>query len=1035
MYFTIEKLQKQLNDIKKSIYRQEYDIKHFKYIEKDITEARNPEFDDSNWQDFQIGDFWGGYDVIAWFRTELEIPEELRENRKLALRFLVGPRAGGESTAETLLYVNGKPLQGIDVWHEEAWLPPELYRDGKIQISLRAWSGVLGVPDKRQFKLAKLVWIDEVAEDYYYLLDTVVKSIKELDENDLRRSKLLQVANESYNLVKMTKPFSEEYYNSVGEALDYLQKKIEEFSEIKEIKPRVVGVGHSHIDMAWLWRLKHTREKAQRTFATVLNLMRQYPDYRYIHSSPQLYKYLKEDAPEIFQEVKKRIESGEWEITGGMWVESDTNVPNGESLIRQILFGKRYMREEFGVESNVVWLPDVFGYTWALPQIMKKSGIKYFMTTKISWSQYNRFPYDTFNWRGIDGSEILTHFITTPEDGSHFYTYNGPFEPNDIKGIWDNYRQKDINDELLLAYGWGDGGGGPTKEMLEVGKALKNLPGMPEVELGKVEPFFERLEERIADKRVPVWDGELYLEYHRGTYTSQGWIKRANRKAEVLYHNAEWLNSLGLLFGLIDKYPQEKINEGWERILLNQFHDILPGSSIRQVYEDCRKDYAWIQEVGQEALKDAQKPLADSIKTAEDSIIVYNPLSFRREEIIEVPYIEGSSPQQVSGEGEEQKALYKVKDVPAYGYKTFGLRELEHKVENNLTVKKDLLENQYYRLQFNEKGQLVSIYDKEEEREILAEGQCGNVFQAFEDRPMAFDAWDIDIYYQEKMNEVNDLVEVKVLEEGPLRGVLKLVWRYYDSLITQRITIYDNSRRVDFKTDVDWSEKQTLLKVAFPVDIRSTTATYDIQFGNIERPTHWNTSWDYAKFEVPGQKWVDLSEGNYGVSLLNDCKYGFDVKDNVMRITLIKSPVRPDETADRGKHIFTYSLFAHQGTWRESTVQEEAYALNYPLLTTYQPANSDGNLEQEFEFVTNDDDNIIIETIKKAEDDDSFVVRVFEYKQYRKDRVELKFAREIENAVECNLIEEDARGIDFSGNRISFPVKPYEIKTFKVWFK
>ncbi len=1042
MNFTIKKLEKQLDDIKKMINCKTMDITKFKYIEEDVKGAEKPSFDDSKWDDFKIGEYWGGYDVIAWFRTTMEIPEEFK-GQKLALRFLVGPRAGGHSTAETLLYVNGKALQGIDIWHEEAWLSPELYENGQIQLSLRAWSGVLGVPDQRQFKEAQLVWIDEAAEEYYYLLDTTVKAVKEMNENDLRRTRILEIANKSYNMVNMIKPYSDGYYLSIGKALEFLQDEINELQQLKEIKPKIVGIGHSHIDMAWLWRLQHTREKAQRTFATVLNLMRQYPDYKYMHSSPQLYKYLKDDAPEIFAEVKDRIKAGDWEITGGMWVEPDTNVPNGESLIRQLQFGKRYMKEEFGVDSKVVWLPDVFGYSWALPQIMKKSGIEYFMTTKISWSQYNRFPYDTFNWRGIDGTEILTHFITTPEEGSWHYTYNGPFQPDDIKGLWDNYRQKDINDELLLAFGWGDGGGGPTKEMLEVGKTMKNLPGMPEVELGRVEPYFKRLDQRIKDKDVPLWDGELYLEFHRGTYTSQAWLKRANRKSEVLYHNAEWLNSLGYNFDLLEEYPHQKLNQGWELLLLNQFHDILPGSSIRQVYEDSREDFKQIMDIGNEAFKAASSTIIENLKVEEKSITAFNSVSDQRNEIVELPYDQDMNPIQVVKEGNAKKALYKLDNIPSLGYKNFKLSDLEAvKIENKLIVKEDYLENQYYQLKLNKDGQLISIYDKGNDREVLAKNKKGNIFQAFEDRPMNFDAWDIDIYYQEKMEEVEQLQEAVVEEQGPLRGVLRLVWKFYDSIITQRITIYHDSPRIDFRTVVDWEEKQTLLKVAFPVSVRSTTANYDIQFGNIERPTHWNTSWDFARFEVPGQKWVDLSEGNYGVSLLNDCKYGFDVKDNLMRITLIKSAVRPDETADRERHYFTNSLLAHEGSWQDSNVNNQAYALNYPIQTIYNNAvkidssnlKEDQSLSDEYEFATLDANNVRIETIKKAEDEDCLIVRLYEYKKYRLQEVKLTFAEEIKKAVECNLVEEGNQKVIYSDNKLRFSIKPYEIKTFKVWF-
>ncbi|RPI77981.1 MAG: alpha-mannosidase, partial [Chloroflexi bacterium] len=533
-------------------------------------------------------------------------------------------------------------------------------------------------------------------------------------------------------------------------------------------------IGHSHIDMAWLWRLCHTREKASRTFSTGLHLMRQYPEYRFMHSSPQLYKFLKEDYPDIYARVKERIRSGEWEITGGMWVEADTNLTSGESLIRQFLYGRRFIKEEFGVDTDILWLPDVFGYSAALPQIIRKSGIKYFLTSKMSWSQFNRFPYDTFNWRGIDGTEVLTHFITTP-DTNWFYTYNGQLSAQEVKGIWDNYRQKDVNDELLLLFGWGDGGGGPTKEMLESARALKNMPGMPEVEIGKAEPFFERLGDQLEGKKLPEWDGELYLELHRGTYTSQGEIKRSNRKSEILYHNAEWLSSMAGVLAVSDSYPLDELRRGWEKILLNQFHDILPGSSIGQVYEDTRKDYDEITRIGQRAACDAQDSLLNSIPTDRESIVVFNPLSWNRRDLIVLPYTEDvigktlkdekgfPAAYQLVEEAGEKKILLEAGEVPSLGYRVFSLSDqvlnggitslAEEPVSSvgfrngeyyrtgkdrlvepepdrkglllngtkapdgeELVVRKDRLENRYYRLDLNEKGQISALYDKRFER-------------------------------------------------------------------------------------------------------------------------------------------------------------------------------------------------------------------------------------------------------------------------------------------------------------------------------
>ncbi len=1046
MFFTVEKIEKQLTEILAAIHRGVQDIPQFKFSQGECPGAHRPDFDDRGWADFNLGDLWGGYDIDAWFRARVPVPPGWRD-KKLVLRFLVGPRDGGDSTAETLLYVNGQPLQGLDDWHEKAWLPPELAQAGEISVALRAWSGVLGVPERRRFKLAQLIWIDEAAERLYYLADTLIKAVKTLDENDLRRVTLLQAVNQAFHRVDFGKPGSPQFYQSLEDAAQFLKERVNE-QACQELKPTVIGVGHAHLDMAWLWRLRHTREKAARTFATALHLMRQYPGYCFVHSSPQLYKFLKQDHPEIFARVKRKIESGEWEITGATWVEPDTNIPSGESLVRQFLFGLRYARAEFGLDMKLLWLPDVFGYSWALPQIIRKSGVKYFMTTKISWNQFNRFPHDTFRWRGLDGSEVLTHFVTTPEENSRIYTYNCQLRPSDVQGIWAAYHQKEVNDELLLLFGWGDGGGGPTQEMLESGLAMRNLPGLPRVELGKAEPYFERLERRVAGADLPVWDGELYLEYHRGTYTSQAHIKRANRKAEVLYHNAEWLSALADVLTGQSNYPAEMLNAGWEMILLNQFHDILPGSSIRQVYQDSHQDHKTITQIGEQAVERAQAALLHHIAADQDSLVVFNSLAWERDDLIEMPWSEQLAgktlgcdgqplPMQVVESGGAKKLLLEVKGLPPLGYRAFPWVDCiptpaGQEMENEIKVTPTRLENCYYRIELNPQGQIQRLFDKRIARKVLAPNARGNVFQTFEDKPMDFDAWDIDIYYQEKMRQVDDLVEAVVEEAGPLRGVLRLRWRLGDSAITQRLVLYSGSPRIDLHTEIDWREQQVLLKVAFPVAVRSTRATYDIQFGNIERPTHWNTSWDYARFEVVGHKWADLSEGNYGVALLNDCKYGYDIKGNVMRLTLIKSAINPDALADKGRHVFTYSLLPHTGGWREGGVAQEAYELNYPVWACPAQAHQ-GNLPACYQFATLDADHVILETVKKAEDDEAWIARLYEYKQCRNNAVSLDFGRPV-RAAECNLMEQAESPVVCQDGRLTFAIAPYEIKTFKVWF-
>jgi len=1052
LFFTKEKAKRYIRDLKNYIYTDKISIEKFKFHKGDLPGAYKADFDDQGWSIFKSGNRWGGRDITVWFRTKIDIPAGWISDKEsdLYLAIDMGQRQQS-SEIEALIYINGSPTQGLDRNHYEVYLKRGWMASGELNIAIKSFSGLK--EEDHLFKEANLVKVSRETEDFYYRTLSILETLDVLREGSVNYESLIKFLNEAINIVDFRKPGSEEFYKSIKKANSNLKRKLAEFKSEKENRPIVNVIGHSHIDVAWLWRLKHTREKCSRTFSTVIHLMSQYPEYLFLQSSPQLYEFVEEDYPEIFTKIKEKIKTGSWEVTGGMWVEADCNIPSGESLIRQFLFGTRYIKEKFGIDCKILWLPDVFGYSWALPQIIKKSGLKYFMTTKISWNQFNRPEYDTFSWRGIDGTEILTHFITTPGmSGEPFYTYNGILNPVSIQGIWDNYHQKDINNELLFSYGWGDGGGGPTKEMIEMVKKMQELPGIPEVKFDKAEPFFDRLFEKVNDNpRLPVWDGELYLEYHRGTYTSQAKVKKNNRLSEVLYHNVELFNTIANSFINDYKYPQEEINSGWKIILRNQFHDIIPGSSIHEVYEDSAEEFTKVFESGKKILNDSLKTLAKNINLEGEKLVVFNPLSWGRGGIVSIHWEEKFAKKSVWTEDnkklftkivgqKEKKLIIYVPEVPALGYRAFRVVE-DNDIDSNISmpltdkliIKKDYIENKYYCLKLNKIGQITSLYDKERQREILPKENKANVFQAFEDRPMSFDAWDIDIYYQEKKYEINNLVEMEIEEEGPDRGVIRFVWRFLDSIIEQRMIIYNNQKRIDFKTDVDWRQHQILLKVAFPVDVRATKATYEIQFGNAERPTHWNTSWDYARFEVAAQKWADLSGRDYGVSLINDCKYGYDIKDKIIRLTLIKSGIEPDAEADQGHHSFTYSLYPHQGDWFQGQTTKEAYELNYPFLAINLEGDG-GNLPTKCSLVNVEASSVILDTIKKAEDDDSIILRFYEYGNQR-DIARVNFYLKVKEIVECNLMEKGIKKIDFKNSELKFEVKPYEIKTFKIKIK
>ncbi|UQZ36763.1 alpha-mannosidase [Paenibacillus sp. PK3_47] len=1045
MFWTEEKLGARIKELEVYRYREAIRLEEWQGWED--AEGANGEYPQlgEGGKAYRLGDYWTGRDAYLWLHHKILIPADW-QGRKIVGRFDFGRTGGGNNSGfESLLFLNGKPYQGVDSNHQEVFLEEETAGQ-TVDFTFRLWSGLEGgglpVPQEHRLKVAELACLDEAADDLYYTGRAVLGVSKQLPENQPLKQELLTALNQAFNQLDWSKPGSAVFYASVAEADELLRSRL---GEMKQEHPvTVTAVGHTHIDVAWLWRLTHTREKSARSFSTVLRLMKQFPEYIFLQTQPQLYEYIKHDYPEIYAEIAERVEEGRWEAGGAMWLEADCNLTSGESLVRQILYGTKFFRDEFGVECKYLWLPDVFGYSWALPQILRKSGIDTFMTTKISWSQFNRLPHDTFRWRGIDGSEVLTHFITTPEgpeSSAWYYTYNGLIEPFSVQGIWDQYRDKNLNRELLLSYGYGDGGGGVNREMLEMRRRLDSIPGVPNVKTGRADEYFERLNERISrtDEYVHTWDGELYLEYHRGTYTSQAYNKRMNRKLELLYREAEWLQVLlAAESGGFTQYPAQELYEGWKIILRNQFHDIIPGSSIREVYEDARNEYAEAERLGLQAADAAVAGLVSAAGGGEDTkeYTVFNGASFNRAGLVSVACRDQAAkewrdssgavlPSQRMGE----EWLIEVPPVPMMG--TAGITAAAAETNGQavpFTWQDSVLATPFYILEWNESGQLTRIYDHSAEREVLAEGERGNVFQVFEDKPKMFDAWDIDLFYQEKMREITDLQSVELIACGPLAAVLEFTWRYMDSTIIQKIKVYAASRRIDFETRADWHEQHQLLKTAFPVAVRSTEATYDIQFGNVKRPTHWNTSWDYARFESVGHQWADLSERGYGVSLLNDCKYGYDIKDNVMRLSLIKSATAPDWNADQGEHLFTYALLPHIGDWVAGGTVEEAWALNNPLRAVQ--GKTSGNEGKS--LITVNQSNIAIDAVKLSEQGDGFIVRLHEFTGSRS-TVSLGSHYNLDSWQLCDMMErplEEAR----QGRECSHEFKPYEICTFLVKF-
>jgi alpha-mannosidase len=786
--------------------------------------------------------------------------------------------------------------------------------------------------------------------------------------------------------------------------------------------------------------------------------MEQFPDYHFTQSQPQLYDYIRQDYPGLLAAIKQRVAEGRWEPIGGMWVEADCNLTGLESLARQFLLGRTFFRQHFGTgaESPVLWLPDVFGYAWNLPQLIKEAGLDYFFTIKISWSQYNRMPYDSFWWQGLDGTRVLTHFSTTPSTwtmpvtGARPSTYSAEVTPEEVLGTWRNFQQKEHQQELLMAFGFGDGGGGPTCEMLENLREMANFPATPRLRQDSVANFFRTLEASTGN-RLPVWSGELYFELHRGTYTTQSRNKWANRRGEFLLHDAEFLATWATLLDSGYQYPADTLHEAWKLLCLNQFHDIIPGSSITSVYVESLQQYRQIQEMGTAVRDTALESIAGQL---DGDLLAVNPTSFKRADLAFWPgqLAAGETLCRAGGEPIATQTTANgvwlaVGELPPFSVTPLiKVEDGQSGVKDgfsSLTITPNLLENDSLRVELNEAGDITRIYDKTNRREVLPVGAIANQFQAFEDRPMSWDAWDIDIFYEDKMWTADPASSVQVAEAGPLRATLEIRRRILHSDYVQRISLSYHSPRLDFETMIDWQERHILLKVAFPVDIFSPVATYEIQGGNVQRPTHRNTSWDWARFETCAQKWVDLSEGDYGVSLLNDCKYGHDTQANVMRISLLRSPTDPDPEADQGEHQFAYSLLPHAGNWNEETVSA-AYALNDPLIVlrrgdeAMERRGGEANLSSPASrrlltssLLTVDRPNIVIETIKRAEDGNGIIVRLYESRRQRGE-VRLTAGFPLSSAWQTNILEENQTELTTTDNSVTLLVKPYQIVTLRL---
>lgn len=1044
MPLTIQKLQLRLRELRHAAEEAGVLVTPLFVAPADGSMTPPPASDDARWQKLETGQMWGLTHNTCWLQATLApYTYEPDKTPVLQLHWDQGPHDSLLRNLEATVFLDGQAIGAFDWRHPLLALPAVSsaahiwQRNHSHRLTIQVYTRQ-PIPFEGLFVRTR----HEPVYHLYEMAQTLLDVCLTLNEHELVRQRLLTAINAAYNVLDLREGWhSERLRASIPQAFHILTASIDDMPE-RGTRPSITISGHAHLDVAWLWPYWRTRQKIAHTITTVLALMERFPDYHYSQSQPQLLQWLKEDLPEVYARVKERATEGRFEPVGAMWVEADCNLTSGESLIRQIMHGTRFTREEFGLTPRIIWLPDVFGYCAALPQIMRSCHIPCFMTTKISWNQFNRLPVDTFRWRGIDGTEVLAHFITAPSEGaSTAYTYNGPLQPSDMVGTWRDYQQQTINDQFLYLAGWGDGGGGPEEDQLARAEIMDDLPAFPKVRMGRVDAYFDDLYQRLwQHPHLPTWVGELYLEYHRGTYTSQARTKQANRRMELLYRDVEFLNTWASLYGLPSR--QETLNTGWKLIMLNQFHDVLPGSSIHEVYEDVARIYAEIQALAEPLRAEMLTFLSSrlgAMANGRPALLLFNTLPWARNEPLQlVGDHTNLLPQaQLARDWENQPlTLLAGQSIPSCGTLLIGATQQKAVVTpvshlSVLTEPQVTLRNIFYELTLNEHGEISRLYDNEAHREIIAPGQTANQLMTYEDRPLNFDAWDIDLFYEEKPYPVHEITHIRIIEEGPVRATVEIEHRFLSSRITQRISLWSDSRRIDFATELDWHEHQLLLKAAFPVDINATRATYEIQFGNIERPTHRNTSWDMARFEVCAQRWADIGEGGYGISLLNDSKYGYDIHDNVMHLTLLKSAISPDPTADQGLHRFTYSLLPHQGDWRNAQTVRRAYELNVPVLAAPGYLPEQGGQPLTSSFLSTDCPHIVIDTIKPAEDGHGLIVRFYEAHNQRGNGT-LTFPSSILAAEECNPLEESLGQADYQEHTLSFHVRPFEIKTFRV---
>ncbi|MCX5428098.1 glycosyl hydrolase-related protein [Streptomyces sp. NBC_00257] len=981
---------------------------------------------------FRTGTEWGKPWSTSWFRLEGTVPTEWAGCRA---EVVVDPGFSGQGPgfqAEGMLYdTGGVPLKGIHPRNRHLTVAAPAAGGEPVALLLEAAANpavlehgfaptllgdvrTAGERPLYRFASADLAVLDE--EVWHLVLDIEVLSelMRELPVERSRRHEILRALERMLDALDL--------HDVAGTARAGREQLAEVLSRPAEASAhRISAAGHAHIDSAWLWPLRETVRKASRTFANVTALARDYPELVFAASQAQQYAWVKEHQPHIWERIKQAVAEGQWAPVGSMWVESDANMPGGEALARQLVHGKRFFRQELGVETEEIWLPDTFGYTAAFPQLARLAGVKWFLTQKLSWNQSNKMPHHTFWWEGIDGTRVFTHF--PPVD-----TYNAQFHGSELAHAERNFAEKGPATRSLVPFGWGDGGGGPTREMLEKARRLRNLEGSPRVTIERPAAFFAAAEEEYG-AQAPVWSGELYLELHRATYTTQAKTKQGNRRSEHLLREAElWATTAALRSpGHRYHYPYEALDRLWKTVLLHQFHDILPGSSIAWVHREARETYERVRVELADLVADAVAALGGA-----KGLVVLNSSPYHRRQVVELDpeasavLPAGAQVQHLAGGRTVVPA-----DAPGLGAGPLnGSAAPEHPVSATGSADGSLvLDNGLLRLVIDADGLIAAVRDLGAGRDVLVPGHRANLLQLHPDHPNHWDAWDIDRHYRRTRTDLADADSVELVEEGPLRAAVRVRRSFGQSHVTQEIRLGAGSRRIDIETEVDWRESEKVLKAAFPLDVHAERSTSEIQFGHVHRPTHDNTGWDAARFEICAHRWLRVAEPGYGVTLLNDSTYGHDVTrtphpsglGTTVRLTLLRAPRSPDPETDLGRHRFRYALAPGGGI---TDAVREGLALNLPLRAAVAPVLPS--------LVDTGHPAVTVESVKLAEDrGGDVIVRLYESAGGRAGTT-LRVGFPVVRAQVTDLLERPLHEADTDEHGLVLSLRPFQILTLRL---